>query len=130
MLAGTFAEIQEHLAGHFAKEEEVFYPALAPALDAADTTMIQLSDDHVDVRETSSAFQTLLEQAPSGSELPVSLRAELSSLGWQLWNLIHHHIDEEDRGLLAFADRTLTTAAQERLAARMMPRGETEHGNP
>lgn len=31
-LAKTFAEIQKHLAGHFAKEEEVFYPALAPSL--------------------------------------------------------------------------------------------------
>jgi len=29
-LARTFAEIQGHLASHFRKGEEVFYPALAP----------------------------------------------------------------------------------------------------
>jgi hemerythrin-like domain-containing protein len=128
-LARTFAEIQEHLAGHFAKEEEVFYPALAPALGVTDTTMTRLNDDHADVRETSSAFRMLLEQAPPGSELPVSLRAELSSLGWQLWNLIHHHIDEEEHGLLAFADRSLAAEAQTRLAAQMMRRGEPDHEN-
>jgi hypothetical protein len=66
----------------------------------------------------------LLNQAPTGSELPVSLRAELSSLGWQLWNLIHHHIEEEEQGLLAFADRSLLADAQTRLAAQMMGKRE------
>jgi hemerythrin-like domain-containing protein len=124
VLAKTFAEIQEHLASHFAKEEEVFYPALVPALTATDTMIIKLNDDHSDVRETSSAFGVLLNQAPTGSELPVSLRAELSSLGWQLWNLIHHHIEEEEQGLLAFADRSLLAEAQTRLAAQMMGKRE------
>ena len=123
-LARTFAEIQEHLASHFAKEEEVFYPALAPLLDAADATVIRLNEDHADVRETSLAFQTLLGPVPPGSELAVSLRAELSSLGWQLWNLIHHHIDEEEHGLLAFADRSLAAEVQVKLAERMSRGGE------
>ncbi|MFB3922293.1 MAG: hemerythrin domain-containing protein [Terriglobia bacterium] len=118
-LAGTFAEIQKHLASHFAKEEEVFYPALAPALEANDLEIAKLNDDHSDVRETSSAFQQLLDQAPAGSDLPVSARAELSSLGWELWNLIHHHIEDEEQGLLAFADRSLDAETQARLAARM-----------
>jgi hemerythrin-like domain-containing protein len=119
-LAKTFAEIQTHLAGHFAKEEEAFYPALARALAATDTIITKLNDDHSNVREMSSAIGVLLNRAPAGSELPVSLRAELSSLGWQLWNLIHHHIEEEEKGLLAFADRSLAAEAQTRLAAQMI----------
>jgi len=119
-LAGTFAEIQKHLASHFAKEEEVFYPALATALTATDMEIAKLNDDHSDVRETSSAFRELLARAHSGSELPVSQRAELSSLGWELWNLISHHIEEEEQGLLAFADQTLDPDTQARLAAQML----------
>ena len=119
-LAKTFAEIQKHLAGHFAKEEGVFYPALASALGASDVEIPKLLDDHTNVRETSSAIEALLNQASPGTDLPVSLRAELSSLGWELWNLIHHHIEEEEQGLLAFADRRLDVEAQTRLAAQMM----------
>lgn len=123
-LARTFAEIQQHLAAHFVKEEEVFYPALAPALAATDTEITKLNDDHSDVRETAAAFEALLDQAPAGTELPVSLRAELSSLGWELWNFIQHHIEEEEQGLLAFADRSLDAEAQTRLAAQMMGKRE------
>ena len=119
-LAETFAEIQKHLASHFAKEEEIFYPALASALGATDAEITKLLDDHTNVRETSSAMEALLKQASPGTDLPVSLRAELSSLGWELWNLIHHHIEEEEQGLLAFADRGLDVEAQTRLAAQMM----------
>ena len=118
-LARTFAEIQEHLARHFAKEEEVFYPAVESRLSAGDPMFAKLNDDHSNVRETSTAIQALLDQAPHGSDLPVSRRAELASLGWELWNQIHHHIEEEEQGLLAFADRTLDAAAQTRLAVQM-----------
>ena len=121
-LARTFAEIQRHLATHFIEEEEVFYPALEPELAAADPTFVKLKDDHSNVRETSAAIQAVLDQAPHGSDLPLSRRAELSSLGWELWNQIHHHIEEEEQGLLAFADRTLDGDAQTRLAARMEDR--------
>ncbi|MBI4164522.1 MAG: hemerythrin domain-containing protein [Acidobacteria bacterium] len=118
-LATTFAEIQKHLTRHFAKEEGVFYPALAAELGAADAEISKLLDDHTQVRETSSAMEALLNQASPGTDLPISQRAELSSLGWALWNLIHHHIEEEEQGLLAFADRKLDAGSQTRLAARM-----------
>ncbi len=95
-LGATFAEIQKHLARHFAKEEEIFYPALGATLGAGDTDITKLLDDHTNVRETSSAMEGLLSQASPGTDLPVSMRAELSSLGWELWNLIHHHIEEEE----------------------------------
>jgi iron-sulfur cluster repair protein YtfE (RIC family) len=45
-LAKTSAEIHQHLADHFAKEEEVFYPALAPTLAATDAAITKLNDDH------------------------------------------------------------------------------------
>ena len=119
-LAKTFAEIQKHLASHFAKEDGIFYPALASALGATDAEITKLLDDHTDVREASLAMEELLNQVSPGTDLPVSQRAELSSLGWELWNLIHHHIEEEEQGLLAFADRRLDLEAQTRLAAQMM----------
>lgn len=121
-LAKTFAEIQRHLATHFIEEEEVFYPALEPELAAADPIFAKLKDDHSNVRETSAAIQSVLDQAPHGSDLPLSRSAELASLGWVLWNQIHHHIEEEEKGLLAFADRTLDGDAQSRLAAEMKDR--------
>ena len=40
-LAKTFAEIQKHLASHFAKEEKIFYPALASMLGATDPEITQ-----------------------------------------------------------------------------------------
>ena len=45
-LAKAFAEIQQHLADHFAKEEEVFYPALVSVLAATDAAITKLNDDH------------------------------------------------------------------------------------
>lgn len=118
-LAKTFAEIQDHLAAHFRHEEEVFYPALAPLLSPTDGDIAKLTDDHADVRETSSTLQELLDRARSSTDPAPSLRAELSTTGWTLWNLIHHHIAEEETGLLAFADRRLDAAALQQLAARM-----------
>ncbi len=118
-LAGTVAEIRRHLALHFSKEEDVFYPALAETVAPDDKTLNKLNDDHSDVRETLAALGELMDKAPPGTDLPVSERAEVSSLGWQLWNLVHHHIEEEEQGLLAFADRTLDAETQHRLASEM-----------
>ncbi len=118
-LAGTFGEIQEHLDAHFRHEEDVFYPSLAPLLPPTDGEIAKLNDDHTDVRETSSTFLELLERARSAADPAPSLRAELSTTGWTLWNLIHHHIAQEEAGLLAFADRKLDAAAQEKIAACM-----------
>ncbi len=118
-LARTFGEIREHLDAHFRHEEEVFYPSLAPLLLPADNEIGKLSDDHTDIRETSSAFLELLDRARSAADPAPSLRAELTTAGWTLWNLIHHHIAQEESGLLAFADRKLDPTTQEALAARM-----------
>ncbi len=118
-LARTFGEIQERLNAHCRHEEEVFYPALAPLLLPIDNEIAELRDDHTDIRETSSVFLELLERARSAADPAPSLRAELTTTGWTLWNLIHHHIAEEESGLLAFADRKLDPATQDALAARM-----------
>jgi len=120
-LARTFAEIQEHLAAHFRKEEEVFYPALAPLLAATDLEISKLTGDHSDVRETSAGFRELLDQAGGSNAPAISLRADLTTIGWHLWNLIHHHIATEENGLLAFADRQLSWETQNQLARQMGP---------
>jgi len=122
-LARTFAEIQAHLASHVRKEEEVFYPALAPMLTATDMEIGKLLDAHADIRETSAAFQDLLDRAQAAEVPDISVRADLSSIGWELWNLIHHHITEEENGLLAFADRQLDSSTQAQLALRMQTEG-------
>ena len=118
-LARTYAEIQGHLAAHFRKEEKVFYPTLAPSAATNDFEIARLIADHTDIRETSSAFQGLLDEAQAVAAPAVSVRADLSSSGWELWNLVHHHIAEEENRLLAFADRQLDSAAQAQLAAQM-----------
>jgi hemerythrin-like domain-containing protein len=122
-LSGTFREIHDRLALHFRQEEDVFYPALAPRLGPTDMTIAKLRNDHADVRETSSYVQDLLDRALGGSPANPSLAAELTSMGWTLWNLIHHHIAEEEKGLLASADRTLDATTQADLAEQMRQAG-------
>ncbi len=118
-LGEIFSEIQQHLAAHFAKEENVFYPALEPLLSTAEAAISKLTDDHTDVRETSAAFQELLSQAQGAAEPSASLRSDLATVGWALWNQIHHHIAVEESGLLAFADRELSAERQATLAHQM-----------
>lgn len=118
-LAEIFAEVQRHLARHFRREEEIFYPALQPLLATTDLEISKLTDDHSDVREASVSFQELLNQAKQAGEPAASLRADLATVGWALWNHIHHHIAVEENGLLAFADRALPSERQAELAQQM-----------
>ena len=48
------------------------------------------------------------------------MRADLASAGWELWNLIHDHIAEEETRLLPFADGELDSTALTQLAAQMV----------
>ncbi len=114
-----FAEVQQHLARHFRREEEIFYPTLRPLLDITDPEISKLTDDHSDVREAAAALRELLDQAQGTTKPAASLRSDLATVGWALWNHIQHHIAVEENGLLAFADRALAPEQQAKLAQQM-----------
>jgi hemerythrin-like domain-containing protein len=119
-VARTFGEIRIELALHFRREEEVFYPAFQTAAAASGFDTSNLRQEHSDVQGVIAALKSLLEARPDAGEPAPSVRAEIASVGWELWNHIHHHMAEEESGLLAFADRVLDSEAQERLARRMI----------
>lgn len=119
-IARTFDEIRTELALHFRREEEVFYPAFKAASAASGYDTSSLLQEHSDVQNVIAALESLQEARPiSGAPAP-SVRAEIASVGWELWNHIHHHMAEEESGLLAFADRVLDSEAQNRLAREMI----------
>ena len=121
-LARTFDEIRRDLALHFRREEEVFYPAFRSAADTGYDTS-KLEQEHSELEGVLSAFESLLGGRGAPLDPPPSTRAEIAGVGWELWNHIHHHMAEEESGLLAFADRVLDSAAQDRLARDMIARG-------
>ena len=118
-IANTFDQIRRELALHFRREEEVFYPAFQSAAAASGYDTTKLLKEHADVRGVIEAFESLLKARPTSGAPALSIRAEIASVGWELWNHIHHHMAEEETGLLAFADRVLPSEAQSRLASRM-----------
>lgn len=118
-VARTLGEIRAKLALHFRREEEVFYPAFQMVAAASGYDTSNLRQEHSDVRGVITALESLLEARPDCGEPAPSVRAEIASVGWELWNHIHHHMAEEENGLLAFADRALDSEAQERLAKQM-----------
>lgn len=121
-IARTFAEIRAELEHHFRREEEVFYPAFQTAAAIAGYDTSNLQREHSDVRGVVAAFESLLETRLNSSAPAPSVRAEIASVGWELWNHIHHHMAEEETGLFAFADRVLDSEAQHRLAGEMSER--------
>ncbi len=121
-IARTFGEIRRELARHFRREEEVFYPAFQTAAAASGYDTSNLRQEHSDVRGVIAALESLLEARAGSGEPAPSVRAEIATVGWELWNHVHHHMAEEENGLLAFADRVLDAETQERLARRMNER--------
>ncbi len=120
VIARTFEEIGGELTLHFRREEEVFYPAFQSAAGASGYDTTKLRQDHSDVQEVIATLESLLKARPASGTPAPSVRAEIASVGWELWNRIHHHIAEEESGMLAFADRVLDSEAQETLARRMV----------
>jgi iron-sulfur cluster repair protein YtfE (RIC family) len=118
----TFDEIRMDLALHFRREEDVFYPAFQSAAAEAGYDTSKLQQEHSDVKGVMAAFESLLATRSASGEPAPSIRAEIVSVGWELWNHVHHHMAEEEIGLLAFADRVLDSDAQDRLAREMIAR--------
>ncbi len=119
-IAHTLAEIRLELVQHFRREENVFYPAFQTTAAASGYDTSNLRQEHSDVRGVIAALESLLQSRSDCGVPAPSVRAEIASVGWELWNHIHHHMAEEESGLLAFADRVLDAGAQESLARHMM----------
>ena len=118
-LSATLAEIRSDLERHFRREEKVFYSALQLQTAKADFDPSGLLSQHTDVQDAVAALESLLEEARRATSSALSLRAEISQVGWQIWNLVHHHMAEEEIGLFSFADEILDDETQERLAKAM-----------
>ena len=100
---------------HFEKEEVVFYPSLRPTFP---DLMAQMDRQHDEVREVEQHVEELLSDPPRAPE-PRWLN-DVRLFGTELYDLIQHHIVEEEDQLFRLAESRLTGEDQERLSAEMM----------
>jgi hemerythrin-like domain-containing protein len=108
-------EIRRLSAIHFEKEEVIFYPSLRPAFP---DLMAQMDRQHDEVREVEQHVEELLSDPPRAPE-PRWLN-DVRLFGTELYDLIQHHIVEEEDQLFRLAESRLTGEDQERLSAEMM----------
>ena len=100
---------------HFDQEERVFYPAVR---SIAPQTLVTMDEQHEVVRQTERGLGEFLESislSPTRRELD-----ELHRLGIEFHDAIQMHIIDEEDQLLKTADKVLTGAEQQRLAAQML----------
>jgi len=108
-------EIRRLSAIHFEKEEVIFYPSLRPVFP---DLMAQMDRQHDEVREVQQHVEELLSDPPGAPELRWLNDVQL--FGTELYDLIQHHIVEEEDQLFRLAESRLTGEDQERLSAEMM----------
>jgi hemerythrin-like domain-containing protein len=99
---------------HFQKEENILYPALRSQLPEL---LSLLDEQHEYAREVEGHLIELIESiegAPDERQL-----AELIRFSTELYDVIQHHIVDEEDQLLRLADSSLSQEEQTSLAARM-----------
>jgi hemerythrin-like domain-containing protein len=99
---------------HFQKEENILYPALRSQLPEL---LSLLDEQHEYAREVEGHLTELIESiegAPDERQL-----AELIRFSTELYDVIQHHIVDEEDQLLRLADSSLSQEEQTSLAARM-----------
>lgn len=99
---------------HFEKEEVVFYPSLRPTFP---DLLAEMDQQHDDVREVAQHVGDLLSDPPPTPES--RWLNDLRLFGTELYDLIQHHIVEEEDQLFRLAESRLSTEEQERLAVEM-----------
>jgi len=100
---------------HFEKEEVIFYPSLRPAVP---DLLAQMDQQHADVREVEQHVRDLLSDPPPTPES--RWLNDVRLFGTELFDLIQHHIVEEEDQLFRLAESRLTTEDDERLTVEMM----------
>lgn len=99
---------------HFQKEENVFYPSMRSQLPEL---LSQLDEQHEYVREVERHLVELIESiegSPDERQL-----AELIRFSTELYDVIQHHIVDEEDQLLRLADARLSQEEQTSLTAKM-----------
>lgn len=112
---GAVRDIRRLSLIHFEKEEVIFYPSLR---EAYPDLLAQMDRQHDEVREVEQHVGDLLSDPPP--TLESRWLNDLQLLGTELFDLIQHHIVEEEDQLFRLAESRLTTEDQERLAVEMM----------
>ena len=110
----VLAHLAHQFQTHMAAEDEVLYPALAEALPVARPSIDPLMADHGTLRMMLADLeQELLEPASAARNelMGVQLR--------DLADLLRIHIRKEEAVVLSVAERALSPAEVEALAARM-----------
>ncbi len=115
------SEVRQAFAGvrcisqpHFAKEEGVLYPYLRCKLP---DLLAQMDEQHEYAREVEQNLAEVLsavDGAPTERQ-----RTELVRFAIELYDVIQHHIVEEEDHLLRLADSCLDMEEQSALVARM-----------
>jgi hemerythrin-like domain-containing protein len=116
----VFAEIEKLMVAHFHKEEKVFYPYLRTTLGEL---LAQMDEQHEYIKEVAQGVAELTGRGSGG--LDGREVEELSRLSKELFNVIQHHIVDEENQLLRLADLHLSALEQDNLAATM---GDLEVG--
>jgi hemerythrin-like domain-containing protein len=113
-LRRALSGVQRLLQPHFEKEEGVVYPYVRPQLPEL---LSQLDEQHEYAREVERHLAELLDAvqgAPNERQ-----RAELVRFATELYDVIQHHIVDEEDQLLRLADSMLSQEEQTALAAKM-----------
>ena len=108
-------QIRNLSAIHFEKEEVIFYPSLRPAFP---DLMAQMDRQHDEVREVEQHVEELFSDPPGAPES--RWLNDVRLFGTELYDLIQHHIVEEEDQLFRLAESRLTMEEQDRLSAEMM----------
>ncbi len=111
----ALSAIQLVLQRHFEKEEAVVYPYLRPQFPEL---LSQLDEQHEHEREVERYLIELLaciHGAPDKRQ-----REEVVRFATELYDVIQHHIVDEEDQLLRLADCRLSPEEQSRLAVRML----------
>jgi len=117
-LRRALSGVQRLLQPHFEKEESVVYPYVRPQLPEL---LSQLDEQHEYAREVERHLVELLgaiHGAPDERQ-----RAELVRFATELYDVIQHHIVDEEDQLLRLADSRLSRDEQATLAAKMRESG-------
>lgn len=111
----ALSAIQLLLQLHFEKEEGVVYPYLRPQFPEL---LSQLDEQHEYEREVERHLVELLESIQGAPDK--RQREEVVRFGTELYDVIQHHIVDEEDQLLRLADSRLSPEEQADLAGRMM----------
>jgi len=109
--AQTFRTLDSRLRDHTALEEELFYPAFRERASGA--------DKQSEVREAFSEHdrvKALLTEIERTSPSDYTFKTKIT----ELKQLVQHHVDEEERGMLPQARRLFNQGELDELGHRMM----------